>query len=144
MFIKDCIKLVINHFFIITVAVLFFTGTSAFLPNHEGYPPEYPWIVLLTGVSGSLPSLLFCFRKEPTKLQFTIRCIIHFIFIETMVMCEGALVGWYDNFIDGLIIFVSVIIIYAFVWFYSYKTEKTTANNINNALNEINADEDEE
>ena len=85
----------------------------------------------------------YCSEKS-TKLQFTIRCIIHFIFIETMVMCEGALVGWYDNFIDGLIIFVSVIIIYAFVWFYSYKTEKTTANNINNALNEINADEDEE
>ncbi len=141
MFIKDCVKLVINHFFIITVAVLFFTGASSFLPNHEGYPSEYPWIVLLTGVLGALPSLFFCFRKEPTKTQFVIRCAIHFILIEAIVMCEGALVGWYDNLIDGLIIFVSVVIIYAFVWFYSYKTEKKTANNINDALSKLNEED---
>lgn len=42
-----------------------------------------------TGAVTSIPSLLFYFKEEPTKLQARIRIVIHFCLIQAIVMTEG-------------------------------------------------------
>ena len=98
---KEAIRIVIMHFFIITVGVLFFTGIINTFDGNTMFSPQYPWEVILTGVIGSVPSFLFYSKKEPTKKQFTVRVIIHFIVITALIMGEGALLGWYGSLFDA-------------------------------------------
>ena len=136
---KDAIKLVVEHFFMITVGVLFFTSLGFI--DAETIPSFYPWMVLLSGIAGAIPTLLFYFRTEPTKKQFIIRVILHFIVIVTLIMTLGFVFGWYTNLLEGLIILGVILAVYASVWFLSYKLNASQAKNINDALNKINDDE---
>lgn len=141
---KDTVKLVITHFFIISTGVLFVVSLSNLLfDGNKPLPPELPWQVLLTGILGALPSFLFSFKNEPTKKQFLVRTVIHFIVIETIVMTEGALFEWYENFINALILFFVILAIYIFVWAYSYSMNIHLAKGINTALKRFNEDSDE-
>lgn len=139
---KDIAKLVVTHFFIITVGVLFITSLSNLIEGNKTIPSELPWQIILTGIIGAVPSFIFYFKKEPTKKQFRIRCIIHFIVIETLVMTEGALFCWYEEFLEAMVMFSIILLIYIFVWVYSYLMNLTLANDINNALKRINENED--
>lgn len=136
---RDMLKMVVQHFFMITVGVLFFTGISAL--SRESYPAIYPWTVMLSGVVGSVPSLLFYFKSEPTRGQFVVRVILHFIFIVIAIMTLGYLLGWYTDLAEGVSVFVGILIVYVLVWALSYRLNITQAKNINDALNRINDDE---
>lgn len=145
---KNTLKMILSHFFVITVGVLFVTSISEILDHgfslEYTFSASYPWTVMLTGVLGALPSLLFYFKKEPTRKQFLIRIIIHFILIVMLILTEGKLVGWYSNLVEGLSIFASILAIYVLVWFITYRANKNTAKNINKALQNLNSNIDEE
>lgn len=142
---KDTVKLVISHFFIISTGVLFIISLSNLLfEGNEPLSPELPWQIFLTGILGALPSFLFYFKNEPTKNQFRLRTVIHFIVIEAVVMTEGALFGWYGNFVGALVLFVVILAVYLFVWAYSYFMNMHLAKDINAALKRFNEDDEDD
>ncbi|MBR1532726.1 MAG: DUF3021 domain-containing protein [Ruminococcus sp.] len=142
---KDTIKMVISHFFIITVCVTAAIGIpNYFSPDHSGYPTEFPIHMLLIGATSALPSFLYYFKKEPTRKQFVIRVILHFCCIMAVVLGEGWLLGWYENATDMIYVAICVIVVYAAVWIITTIANKTAADGINTALKNINSDEDEE
>ena len=142
---KDTVKLVITHFFIISTGVLFIISLSNLLfAGSEPLSPELPWQIFLTGILGALPSFLFYFKNEPTKNQFRVRTVIHFIVIETVVMTEGAFFGWYGNFVGALVLFVVILAVYLFVWVYSYFMNMHLAKDINAALKRFNEDDEDD
>ena len=62
---REVIKAVITHFFVITVAVMFVISAQNLIiggPDYK-YPAEYPWVIMLTGLLGALPTFLFYFKK---------------------------------------------------------------------------------
>ena len=139
-------RLVIMHFFIITVCAMFvIAATNTLFSGGFNYPIDasFPWVMMLTGLLGSLPSLLFFFRNEPTKKQFYIRVVIHFFAIEAVILIEGRILGWYSTFEYMLIIATMVLVVYALVWVFSYISDRTAAVNINKALQSFNNDEDD-
>lgn len=135
---KEIIKEVIKDFFIITVAMLFVVS----LAKIEYYPPYFPWVVMGTGAVTSIPSLLFYFKEEPTKLQARIRIVIHFCLIQAIVMTEGFLLGWYKNLPMALLVFAMFTAVYLLTFLFSYITRTSTAKSINESLKKFNADED--
>ena len=138
---KDAIKLVISHFFIITVCVLTVIGVSnLFTSDFSGYPKEFPLHLLLIGASSALPSFLFYFKNEPTRKQFVIRIILHFCCIMAVVLGEGRLLGWYDSFAEMAVIAGMIVLVYLAVWFISVRAGSKTEQNINEALKNINND----
>lgn len=139
---KDTVKLVINHFFIISVGVLFIVAISNTFEGSKPLSAEVPWQVLLTGIAGALPTFLFYFKNEPTKKQFIARTAVHFVLIETIIMTVGRLFSWYDNLIEALLFFAVVLAVYLFVWLYSYFMNMYLAKDINSALKRFNKDED--
>ena len=142
---KDTVKLVITHFFIISTGVLFIISLSNLLfEGNEPLSPELPWEIFLTGILGALPSFLFSFKNEPTKKQFRVRTVIHFIVIETVVMTEGALFEWYGGLADALVLFVVILAVYLFVWAYSYFMNMHLARDINAALKRFNEDDEDD
>ncbi len=140
-YLREIGKLIVSQFFIITVGILFCTSVGNLFYEDVVYPAWYPWMIMLTGLVGSLPTALFHFRKEPTRKQFIIRTIIHFIVIEILIMTLGYIFGWYSEFIGGLIIFGMILAVYAFVWFFSIRMDMSLAKNINAALERMNREE---
>ena len=122
---KEIIKEVIKDFFIITVAMLFVVS-----------------LAMGTGAVTSIPTLLFYFKEEPTKLQARIRIVIHFCLIQAIVMTEGFLLGWYKNFPMALLVFAMITAVYLLTFLFSYITRTSTAKSINESLKKFNADED--
>ena len=142
---KDTVKIVITHFFIISTGVLFIISLSNLLfDGNEPLSSELPWQIFLTGILGALPSFLFYFKNEPTKNQFRLRTVIHFIVIETVVMTEGAFFGWYESLIGALVHFVAILAVYLCVWAYSYFMNIHLAKGINAALKRFNEDDEDE
>lgn len=142
---KDTVKLVISHFFIISTGVLFIISLSNLLfDGNEPLSPELPWQIFLTGILGALPSFLFYFKNEPTKKQFRVRTVIHFIVIEAVVMTEGALFKWYEGLVGALVFFAVVLAVYLFVWAYSYFMNMHLAKDINAALKRFNEDDEDD
>ena len=139
---KDTVKTIIMHFFVITVCVMFVISAANALFTGFNYTitPDFPWVMMLTGLLGALPSLLFCFRNEPTKKQFILHVILHYFAIEAVIMTEGGILGWYTNFEEGLVVFGMILIVYALAWLFSFLTDKNDANKINAALKEFNND----
>ena len=105
-------------------------------------PPDLPWVVMGTAAVTSIPTLLFYFKEEPTKLQARIRIVIHFCLIQAIVMTEGFLLGWYKNFPMALLVFAMITAVYLLTFLFSYITRTRTAKSINESLKKFNADED--
>lgn len=135
---KDIIKLVVTHFFVITVSVLFVISLADTLSGVKSFPVDYPWMIIITGIITALPSFLFYFKTEPTKKQFKFRFRIHFVIIESIVMVEGYLLGWYTDLLWGIIIFLMVLLVYAIVCIYTFATHWSAAKDINKALERFN------
>ena len=142
---KDTIKMVISHFFIITVCVTAAIGISnMFVPGQQGYPKEFPLHLLLVGSTSALPSFLFYFKGEPTRRQFIIRIILHFICIMGVVLGEGYFLGWYGSALDMAIVAGLVVLVYAAVWIITMRSNTKAEQGINEALKRFNTDDNEE
>lgn len=143
---RDMIKYIISQFFVITVGILFVTSVSnlvAAITKGDAitYSVYYPFLVLFTGFLSSLPTVLLWFREEPTKKQCYIRMAMHFVAIEAIVMLEGLWFGWYHSLGEAMKLFGIVIMVYLFVYAYSYFTNKDTADAINEALARFHQEE---
>lgn len=139
---KEMIKLVVTHFFIITVSMMFVICAANTVVGVKEYPAYFPWQIMFTGFLTALPSFMFYFKEEPSKKQFLFRTAIHFILIEFIVLIEGKLVGWYSTPGYALIMFFMIAFVYIIVFLYSYFVLKGTADSINKALEEYNSDEE--
>ena len=140
---KDSVKMVISHFFIITVCVTTVIGiTNLFSADFQGYPKEFPLHMLLVGATSALPSFLFYFKKEPTRKQFILRIVLHFCCIEAVVLGEGWLLNWYDAPADMAIVAGCVVLVYLAVWFITARSNNKVEHGINEALKNINQDEE--
>lgn len=138
---KDAIKLVIMHFFIITVGVLFVISLANTLDGVEYYTADYPWGIMLVGAITALPSLIFYSKKEISKKQMKIRFIIHFLVVGAIVLTLGYFWQWYTTIRYAVFVFLMYVFVYVIVLAYSFFIQYKTALSINKALKEFNADE---
>lgn len=141
---KDAIKLVIRHFFIITICVTAVIGVGNMIsPDFSGYPREFPLHLLFVGATSALPSFLFHFKKEPTRKQFIRRIFLHFCCIMAIVLGEGWLLGWYENAVDTAVVAGCVVLVYLAVWIITSHSDAKTEQSINEALKNYNNEEEE-
>ena len=141
--IKKILKILVNQFFMITVCVMFFTSVvNLFWGYGIKYDSSYPWILMLTGFLGALPSLVFVFKKEPTKKQFVFRCIIHYLLLCAIITVEGFLVDWFDDTAEVFFVLGELTVVYALVWLATYFSSLSIKKGINEALQRFNSDEE--
>lgn len=139
---KETLKVLINHFLIITVGVLFFTSLLDLILGNTVIKVEFQFQIIFTGFICALPTLLFYFRNEPTKKQFFIRVLIHFILITAIVMIVGKYFCWYSDVIEGLLVFAIVVGVYLLAWRYTIFMNMNEAKKINEALANFNKEND--
>lgn len=142
---KNAVKMVISHFFIITVCVTAAIGISnLFAPGFEGYPKEFPLHILLVGATTAVPSFLFYSKKALTRRPFFLRVVIHFFCILTIVLVEGYFLKWYDSFAGAALIAGIIVAVYIAVWLATLHSNNKVEQNINEALKNYNADTNNE
>lgn len=142
--IKDILRLAVSHFFIITVCVMFVVSAANLLFYKDfnySIDGTFPWVMMLTGLLGALPTLLYYFPKEPTRKQFYIRVALHYLLINAVILGEGRLLGWFSTVPQMLIIAAMILAVYGLVWLFSIIAEKTQADNINKALQRFNGND---
>ena len=142
--IKDILRLAVSHFFIITVCVMFVVSAANLLFYKDfnySIDGTFPWVMMLTGLLGALPTLLYYFPKEPTRKQFYIRVGLHYLLINAVILGEGRLLGWFSTVPQMLLIAAMILAVYGLVWLFSSIAEKTQADNINKALQRFNGDD---
>lgn len=142
---RDLMKYLISQFFVITVGILVITSLPNLGATLRGeeivYGSFYPYMVIFTGFLSTLPSVLLWFREEPTKKQCYIHMAMHFIAVQVIVMLEGFWFEWYQNSNEAIKLFGLVLLVYLFVYLYSYYTNRDTADAINDALARFNQEE---
>lgn len=144
---KEILRLSVAHFFIITVCVMFVISAVNFLFNKDfqyHIDGSFPWVMMLTGLLGALPTFLFFFLHEPTKRQFYFRVALHYLLINAVILSEGRLLGWFENIPEMLVVAAMILAVYVLVWVFSTVAEKTQADNINKALQRFNEDEEQQ
>lgn len=140
---KDTVKMVISHFFIITVCVMAAIGVSnLFSADPTGYPKEFPLHMLLVGASTALPSFLFYSRRPLDRRRFLLRSVLHFFCILAIVLTEGYFLKWYNSFAGAAVIAGILIVVYAAVWIITLRSNNRVEQSINEALKSYNADSD--
>lgn len=142
---KNAVRLAVTQFFVITVCVMFvISASNALFTDVVSFPLDwsFPWVMMLTGLLGALPSFILVFKNEPTKKQFYRRLAIHFLAIEAVILIEGYILRWYTTFSFMLVVALMVAAVYAMVFLLSHLYEKHKVKNINNALQNFNSDEE--
>ena len=87
---KDTVKIVITHFFIISTGVLFIISLSNLLfDGNEPLSPELPWQIFLTGILGALPSFLFYIGHDLHILTVTEKKKELLLWRDVMLRCAG-------------------------------------------------------
>ena len=142
--IKDILRLAVSHFFFFFLCVMFVVSAANLLFYKDfnySIDGTFPWVMMLTGLLGALPTLLYYFPKEPTRKQFYIRVALHYLLINAVILGEGRLLGWFSTVPQMLIIAAMILAVYGLVWLFSIIAEKTQADNINKALQRFNEDD---
>ncbi len=142
---KDVARFMLSQFFIITVCVMFvITAANTLFSGGFNYPIDgsFPWVMMLTGFLGSLPSCLFYFKEEPSKKKFYLRMLLHYLVLNAVILGEGRLLRWYSGFSEMLVIAASILTVYLLVWVFSLISQTNTSRSINKALEEFNVDEE--
>lgn len=140
---KSIAMLVFKQFFVITVCVMLVISLCNIWVQGFNYTisADFPWVMMLTGAVGAMPSVLFFFKEEPSKKKFAVRMIIHFVVLSALILFEGRILNWYESFSDGLTVFGMIVFVYALVMIFTIIIEKADAYRINRALKSFNIDE---
>lgn len=130
-------KTVLNFFLIFALIVIGTTIVRQFTPGDRSIPFSDIYTFLFCALAGDLPSFILYSRKELTKKQTRIRMIIHFIVLEAVLITLGNITGWVNDWLQSVVFFVDIAIIYLIVCLFSYNNDRLAARKINEKLKEM-------
>jgi uncharacterized membrane protein len=104
------------------------------------------WEVIVMSVLTSLGTILFITKQEISKKQMKLRQIVHYIYINVIVLATALLCGWVE--ISAILQIGTLILLIASVYFgvgaAMIKQEEKTAESMNERLREIYPEEKDE
>ncbi len=83
---------------------------------------------------GDLPMLLFCSSKELTEKQWNIRKVIHFVFLECLLLGMAKYMDLYHTLLQGVFFFILVMMVYVIVSIMLYCSDKRLADSLNEKI----------
>ncbi|MBP1754935.1 MAG: hypothetical protein H6Q59_1333 [Firmicutes bacterium] len=131
------IKKIIKTFFFVLAGSILSTAIfiTIFWPGLT-FPIAVIWQVIVMAAITSVGTLLFYSKREISKRQMRLRIILHYAYINFVVLATAFVCGWLD--FTNLVQVVSMIILVAAVYFsvnlVMFQSEKRIADNINQRL----------
>lgn len=139
------IKLIFIQAMMISSGILFILSIMTCLSHLNGNEVALDWYVpisiILCGFISAVPTMMFNEKSILTRRQFRIRLVIHFLCLYLIIAAMGLVFKWYESLYGLLMISISFIIIYVFVWLATYWITKKDDREINEALKSIQDEE---
>lgn len=140
--IKDILKRMVIHYFIIFTGTMFATYIycSFFYPDLTidlHYLSQFMGFALV----GDLPLLVFYSKHELTDRQIKVRYAIHFLLLELVLTVTAYKLEFYQNCFEASAFCFAVLVIYMLVRVVNFFLDKKTAKSINERLREMNGKE---
>jgi amino acid transporter len=119
---------IINTFITLFVAVIF----VVFNPG-EMLTADYLWKIPLLAFCSVIPAMVLFTKKEPSRREFTVRRILHFLFTAAVVVSMLLIYGWLSfEFLIWFIIFF--LIVFFTVTHIGFRGEQKLADKINEKI----------
>lgn len=134
---KGFIQALIRQYFVIYTGSMIatFCFCQAFYPNEVLQTSYLVWMLLFS-LCGTLPGVIFYSKRELSPRQWMVRKGIHFVLLECVLLTAGRILGMYKGVKQGFWFAIAVLVVYGFVAFISYWSEKRTAEALNEKLRE--------
>lgn len=135
------IKKIISDFFIITTGILIGVIVYCMINKPEAtFDVQILQAIVFSGFVTSLLTLIFYSRKELTKRQMLLRQVIHFMFLEGMIMWSAYSSRSIEpgNITQGIETFGMVFVIYFAVRLKGWFFDKKEAEKLNKRIEEYN------
>lgn len=140
-------KKVIQTFYYVLSGSIISTAVfiTIFLPGLK-FSIGVVWQVIAMSAITSCGTLLFSSKEEIGKKQMRVRMVIHYIYINVVVLGTAILCGWID--VTRIMQIVAMVLLTAGVYFgvntAMYNNERRTAENINKRLRKIYSEEEKD
>lgn len=141
---KKTIGNMLHHYMFITFAVLVVTATyiSVFFDDGFRYGVELLWQILTVSFVCSLSEIIFAMPdgKEMSKIQWIIRWVLCYIYVNIVVLSCGLRFGWFAPeslpMVIGMLVCIAAV--FLFVYAVVYFKDVKTADQMNQKLLERN------
>ncbi|SDN47710.1 DUF3021 domain-containing protein [Acetanaerobacterium elongatum] len=130
-------KTVLNYFLIFALIVIGTTVVRQFSTGDKSISLNEIYTFLLCALAGDLPSFILYSRRELTKRQSQLRMAIHFTVLEAVLITLGNITGWVHGWLQSVVFFADIGIIYLIVCLFSYNNDRLAARKINERLKEM-------
>lgn len=129
------LKDLVSYFTKITTGTLLICCVAVKISGVEEWTTDILWHIPLLGLVISLLTVILLTDKECSRLERTIRFVVHYILISAAVLTAGAWFGWYTPSVPGcLVMLLYVAAVYAFTYLTQYLSSKKSAEELNKAL----------
>lgn len=130
----------------ITTGTLFITGINGVVSYVRGteffFPWYYPLSMILLGFLCALPTSVLILKEWGKHENFVMNLILHYLSIWAITSVIGWVFHWYSSWIQILWITIDYTIVYVFVWATTLWFWRAEDKKINQALKEIQDDEE--
>lgn len=131
------IKFLFDQFVTITAFIVIVLGIIH-LFTEDGYISSNSLIQIAgCGLLSTLPSVVYISKNEYSTKEYVIRAIIHYILLNIVVLSFGYVFNYYSTFNDGMIVFITILIVFICVHLSQIIFNKSEANKINKVLEDI-------
>lgn len=103
------------------------------------------WEIIVMAAICTLGNLIYFSRSEISKKQMKVRMILHYFYINTVVLGCAFLFGWIaaGYFVQFLVILILIAAVYFGVMSVNFQKEEKAAENMNKVLRKLNLEEKE-
>lgn len=131
------VKFLFDQFVTITTFIVVVLGVL-FLFVEDEYIPRYSFIKIIgCGLLSTLPSIVFISKNEYGVKGYIVRTIIHFVLLNIVVLVCGYLFDYYNTFSEGVMVFITILIVTIIVHATQFLFDKNEAAKINKVLEDI-------
>ncbi len=134
---EELLKKMASSFFIITTGVVISMYVFCLIFNPDaGFSVADIGRILLMGIAGDLPLILFLSRRELSKKQMLLRTIIHLVVLSSILLYFAFLWDWVNPKSAGeiAVFLTSVVLVYAAVMLINRYRDKKLSDRLNDRL----------
>ena len=135
---KELLRMILIQYFmcytLTMLATIVFVSISS--PRETTISVSYLWQAAIFSLCAQLPMLLYYSREELSRGQWWLRTVLHTVLLEVILMIAGYQIGMYRRTRGAVLMFLTILIVDLLVRLFTYLSDRSTADAINQKLRE--------
>lgn len=130
-------RMIRNYFYIFGCIMFLITILRQIFKPESSYDLKTIYIIMLFSLLSSIPgAVLLGTNKKISEMEMRIRAVIHFTLLELILVVLAWILGYVTDMVSGIVMASEVAIVYGMVRVLLWKSDKKSADLINEKLKE--------